>query len=159
MVGIADQQGGVYRGALHFQRSREFDEQDVALGMDSVYAERNVRNQSGYGGVERVELHRSRVRVVVRGEVAARMGTIEFVIAFALGSEEFERLNPPLFRTRPADRLSDRRHLFKPAEPEGGTFGRRGYTNGAPKRHRFQNGRALPRLRHRPRARPHRPAE
>jgi hypothetical protein len=96
LVGFAGEQGGAYREGLHFQRSHEFDAQDVALGMDSVYAERNDQSQGGYGGVERVELHPQRVRVVVRGEVAERMGTTEFNITFALPPQEFERLREGL---------------------------------------------------------------
>jgi len=96
LVGFADEQDGAYREALHFQRSYEFDEQDVALGMDSVFAERNDQNQGGYGGVGQVELHPDRVRVVVRGDVAERMGTTELDIAFALPPEEFERLREGL---------------------------------------------------------------
>ena len=96
LVGFADEQDGAYREALHFQRSHEFDEQDVALGMDSVYAERNDQSQGGYGGVERVELHPNRVRVAIGGELAKRMGTAEFDIAFTLPPEEFERLREGL---------------------------------------------------------------
>src|SRR5690242_18038434 len=96
LVGFADEQDGAYREALHFQRGYEFDEQDVELGMDSVYAERNDQSQGGYGGVERVELHPDRVRIAVRGKVAEAMGTTEFDIAFALSSEEFERLREGL---------------------------------------------------------------
>src|SRR5687767_11406073 len=92
MVGFADEQGGESREALHFQRSHEFDEQDVKLGMDSVYAERNDQAEGGYGGVKLVELHPDRVRVVVGGELAGRMGTAEFDIAFSLPPEEFARL-------------------------------------------------------------------
>ncbi|MCE9531482.1 MAG: hypothetical protein K8T89_10230 [Planctomycetes bacterium] len=96
LVGFADAQDGAYREALHFQRGYEFDEQDVALGMDSVYAERNDQSQSGYGGVGRVELYPERVRVVVQGEVAEAMGCTEFVITFALSAEEFVRLREGL---------------------------------------------------------------
>jgi Immunity protein 10 len=96
LVGFADEQDGAYREALHFQRGYEFDEQDVELGMDSVYAERNDQSQGGYGGVERVELHPDRVRVAVQGKVAEAMGTTEFDIAFALSSQELERLREGL---------------------------------------------------------------
>jgi hypothetical protein len=96
LVGFADEQCGEYREALQFQRSHEFDEQDVALGMDSVYAERNEQSHGGYGGVERVELHPGRVRVVVGGALAGRMGTGEFDIAFSLSPKEFERLRTGL---------------------------------------------------------------
>jgi hypothetical protein len=96
LVGFADGQGGADREALHFQRSHEFDEQDVALGMDRVYAERNDQSQGGYGGVERVELHPDRVRVVVGGGVSEAMGAGEFDISFSLPPEEFERLRDGL---------------------------------------------------------------
>ena len=71
LVGFADEQDGRYRDALHFQRSYEFDEQDVALGMDQVYVERNGQSQGAYGGIERVELPPYRVRIVVRGRRSA----------------------------------------------------------------------------------------
>lgn len=96
LVGFADEQGGTSREALHFQRSHTFDEQDVALGMNSVYAERNDQTQGGYGGVQRVELHPNRVRVVIGGELAERMNTAESDIALALSSDEFGRLRDGL---------------------------------------------------------------
>jgi hypothetical protein len=96
LVGFADEQGGEYREGLHFQRAHEFDEQDIALGHDRVYAERNGQGQGGYGGVERVELHRSRVRVVICGELAEQMGTPEFDIALSLPPAEFEQLRDGL---------------------------------------------------------------
>lgn len=96
LVGFADEQGGEVREALHFQRSREFDEQDVALGMDSVYAERNDQSQGGYGGVERVELHLGRIRVVIGGKLAEEMGSGEYEIGLSLTADEFERLRSGL---------------------------------------------------------------
>lgn len=94
LVGFADEQGGEYREALHFQRSHQFDAQDVALGMDSVYAERN--GQGGYDGVERVELHPGRVSVVIGGELVGRMGTPEFDIRVSLNPAEFVHLRDGL---------------------------------------------------------------
>lgn len=96
LVGFADERGGASRESLHFQRSQTFDEQDVALGMNSVYAERNDQSQGGYGGVQRVELHSNRVRVVIGGELAERMNTAEFDITLALSPEEFSRLREGL---------------------------------------------------------------
>lgn len=96
LVGFADEQNNEYREALHFQRAYQFDEQDVSLGMNSVYAERNHQGQSGYGGVERVELYPTGLRVFVVGNVAERMGTGEFDIAFSLPHDEFERLRAAL---------------------------------------------------------------
>lgn len=96
LVGFADEQGGEYLEALHLQRSYEFDAQDAALGMDSVYAERNGQRQGGYGGVERVELYPGRVRVLISGELAVWMGTREFDIGLSLSPSEFERLRDGL---------------------------------------------------------------
>jgi hypothetical protein len=96
LVGFADERDGSYRDALHFQRSHSFDEQDVALGMDSVYAERGDQSRGGYGGVERVELHGGYVRVTIGGELAQRMGDGEFEIALSLSPEEFARLREGL---------------------------------------------------------------
>src|SRR5262245_20554416 len=92
LVGFADEQDGRYRDALHFQLSYEFDEQDVALGMDQVYVERNGQSQGAYGGIERVELHIDRVRIVVRGQPAQPLGDSEFEIGLSLAAEEFGRL-------------------------------------------------------------------
>jgi hypothetical protein len=64
--------------------------------MNSVYAERNDQSQGGYGGVELVELHANRVRVVVGEKLAKRMGTAEFDIEFTLRLAEFERLREGL---------------------------------------------------------------
>jgi hypothetical protein len=96
LVAFADEEGGRHHEALHFQRSREFDEQDARLGMDGVYAERNDQSQSGYGGLERVELHPGRVRVVVGKKLAEKMAAGEFEIGIALPPKEFERLREGL---------------------------------------------------------------
>src|SRR5689334_7746324 len=96
LVGFADDRDGAQRDALHFQRSHEFDAQDVALGMNSVYVERNDQSQGGYGGVERVELRPDGLRVVVAGELAHRMGDREFEITFSLPADEFDRLRSGL---------------------------------------------------------------
>jgi len=66
------------------------------LDMNCVYAERNDQSQGGYGGVDRVELHPGKVRVVVGGALADRMGTSEFEIKFSLSPGKFERLRTGL---------------------------------------------------------------
>jgi len=96
LVGFADEQDGRYREALHFQRSYEFDEQDLALGMDQVYVERNDQSQSAYGGIEQIELHPDRVRMVVNGQTAQRLGDSEFEIGLSLAPEQFVRLRQAL---------------------------------------------------------------
>ncbi|MGL6076254.1 MAG: Imm10 family immunity protein [Fimbriiglobus sp.] len=94
LVGFADEKDGVCRDSLHFQRSHEFDAQDVAMGMDSVYAERT--GWGGYGGVERVELYRDRVRVVIGRQLAVSMATPEFDIGISLPPGEWQRLRDGL---------------------------------------------------------------
>ena len=96
LVGFADKKFGAYREGLHFQRSYEFDEQDVELGMDSVFVERNDQSQGGYGGVARVELHADRVRVSIGGRLAEEMGDSEFEITFSLPPKKFNRLRDGL---------------------------------------------------------------
>ena len=98
LVGFADERDGAYGKALPTSGdSHHFDEQDVALGMDRVYTERNSQSQGGYGGVEQIDkLHRGRVRVVIRRELAERMGDDEFEITLALPPEEFARLREGL---------------------------------------------------------------
>ena len=96
LVGFADEKDGVHHEGLHFQRSHEFDEQDVTLGMNSVYAERSDQSEGGYGGVERVDLYPDCISVIVGGELAVRMGTSEFDIRFSLSPAQFERLRAGL---------------------------------------------------------------
>jgi len=62
LVGFADEQYDT-REHLTLQRSYEDDEQDVRLGMNTCYVERDGQGQSCYGGIERFELHRDRVKV------------------------------------------------------------------------------------------------
>lgn len=98
LVGFADEQDGECRDALHFQRAYEFDEQDQALDMASVYIERNDQSQGGYDGVERVELLSNHIRVAIRVSVAERMGDCEFEIDFSLPPDKFEQLRDGLRR-------------------------------------------------------------
>ena len=92
LVGFTDN----HRQALHFQRAYELDEQDEALGMAGVYIERNDQSQSGYGGIERVELSRDRVRVLLEERMAAVLDADELEIALSLPSDAFARLREGL---------------------------------------------------------------
>ena len=96
LVGFADMRNDKCREAFHFQRAYEFDDQDRALGMASVYAERTGKNQGGYGGVERVELRRDQVHIHLCGDVAKRMKTSEVQISFDISPEEYSRLRQAL---------------------------------------------------------------
>lgn len=92
LVGFADEQDGEYRDALHFQRSYEFDKQDVSLGMGHVYIERGIQTGSGYGGIDSVDLHTDRIRVVTSGRTAESLGDTEFMIHFTATEDELRRL-------------------------------------------------------------------
>jgi hypothetical protein len=96
LVGFAHEQDGDCKEALLLSRSHEFDEQDVALGMNQVHVERNDQIQSGYGGIERVVLCPEHVRVVLSGRTAESVGDSEFEIGLALTPDEYERLRQGL---------------------------------------------------------------
>ncbi len=96
LVGFADEQDGQYREALHFQRSYEFDEQDVELGMDEVYVERGIQAGAAYGGIIKVELHLDRVLVVTNGATAEKLRDGEFEIVFSVPPREFDDLRAGL---------------------------------------------------------------
>lgn len=69
LVGFADDEfdAGEY---LMLQRAYEFDEQDTAHGMDTVYIERNDQSQSTYGGITRVLLAQTYVQVMLTATAA-----------------------------------------------------------------------------------------
>jgi hypothetical protein len=96
LVGFAEEQDGQDGEALQFQRSHGFDEQDIAAGMNNVYVGRNDQSQSGYGGIDRVELHRDHLEVVLSGATAKSLGTEQFQIALSLTAPEFDRLRAGL---------------------------------------------------------------
>jgi hypothetical protein len=96
LVGFAYELDGDYREALLLSRSHEFNEQDVALGLDQVHIERNDQIQSGYGGIERVVLSPEHVRVVLSGRTAESLGDKEFDISLSLTADEYDRLRQGL---------------------------------------------------------------
>lgn len=96
LIGFADEQDGQYREAIHFQRSYQFDEQDVELGMDEVYVERGIQAGAAYGGIIKVDLHHDRVLIVVDGATAEKLGDGEFEIVFSVPPREFEELRAGL---------------------------------------------------------------
>jgi hypothetical protein len=60
LVGFADEKFGT-RDYLTLQRAYDDDEQDISLGMNTYYVERNDQRWSGYGGIQTFELFRDRV--------------------------------------------------------------------------------------------------
>jgi hypothetical protein len=62
LIGLVDDEFAV-GDYLMLQRAYEFDEQDLRLGMNNVYIERNDQRCSSYGGIESFELFPSKLRV------------------------------------------------------------------------------------------------
>lgn len=74
------------RQYVMLQRSYEFDEQDIELGMDNVYIERDDQLWSAYGGILQFALERKRVLVKLGAETAAKLGAeSEYEILFDVG--------------------------------------------------------------------------
>ncbi len=92
IIGFADEQNDEYREAIQLQRAYEFDEQDVELGMDQIYVERNSQMEGGYGEVVRIGLRPGRVQFTVDNELANHLGGHEFEITFASEPDIYARL-------------------------------------------------------------------
>ena len=96
LVGF-DSEGPGLRRYLMLQRSYEFDEQDVALGMDRVYIERDDQGYSAYGGITRFELHRDRALISLDAATARKLGNeAEFELRFDLEDRRFEEVRTGL---------------------------------------------------------------
>jgi hypothetical protein len=85
LIGLVDDEVAV-GDYLTLQRAHEFDEQDLRLGMDKVYIERNEQGYSCYGGIESFELSSRAVRVRFDAQGSERMGgTRQMEVSFAAG--------------------------------------------------------------------------
>ena len=96
LVGFADQEFDtqVY---LMLQRAYEFDEQDHALGMDTVYIERDDQSQSTYGGIERVTLTPRALSLTLSTETANALGSeTDLCIAITPNATELRALHAGL---------------------------------------------------------------
>lgn len=81
---------------LVLQRAHKFDEQDIALGMDRVYIERDDQFYGAYGGIARFELHRDHVLIQMDADGAKKLDEPEFLVRFDLDVEAFEKLRAGL---------------------------------------------------------------
>jgi hypothetical protein len=96
LVGF-DSEGPGPRRYLMLQRSHEFNEQDVAMGMDHVYIERDSQEYSAYGGITRFELFRDRALISLEAATARKLGNeAEFEVRFELEDRRFEELRAGL---------------------------------------------------------------
>ena len=85
---------------LMFQRADEYDEQDMALGMDEPYIEYCGQESSWYGHMHAVILHPNRLSVQMDAEAAMQMdddGQID--VRFNLSPEKYARLQQALRTT------------------------------------------------------------
>lgn len=96
LVGFADsEQHPVHY--LMLQRALAFDEQDIALGMDSYHVEWCDEAQSGYGGIERCELTAEQVCFRFTPEVVAALNGLQtVVIDLRLTRTNWQRLRQAL---------------------------------------------------------------
>ena len=98
LVGFADDKYETV-DYLTFQRSHESDEQDVALGMDTVHVERNDQAHSDYGGMRCVILFPNLLRVEFDESGMEFMDGLDHTeVEFDLPLERFEALRSALKR-------------------------------------------------------------
>jgi hypothetical protein len=96
LVGLADQKYDTV-DHLMFQRTHEFDEQDIRLGMDAVHVQRNDQGYSGYGGIRSVGLFPDRLHVEFDDEGIGFMGGLASTeVTFDFPGEVIERLRSAL---------------------------------------------------------------
>ncbi len=82
---------------LTFQRAHEFDEQDIRLGLDGVYVERNDQGFSGYRGMRNVVLFRDRLHIDFDERGTRFMGGIPAMdVVFEFSDEVFSTLRREL---------------------------------------------------------------
>ena len=76
LVGFADQKFDTQL-YLMLQRAFEYDEQDVALGMDTYHVEWCGQEHSGYGGISKVVLYPARIEVMFQPQMASELGGVD----------------------------------------------------------------------------------
>jgi hypothetical protein len=75
LVGFADQEFDT-KLYLMLQRAFEYDEQDVASGMDTYHVEWCGQEHSGYGGISKAVLYPSRLEVTFQPQMAEELGGV-----------------------------------------------------------------------------------
>jgi hypothetical protein len=96
IVAFESEKGGSRR-YLMLQRAHEFGEEDVALGMDGVYIERDDQRYSAYGGITRLELHRDHALITLDSVTARKLGDDpEIEVRFDLEHRQFTELRAGL---------------------------------------------------------------
>jgi hypothetical protein len=97
-VGFADKKVGT-NDYVMLQRGFENDEEEIALGMDTYYIERNDQGSGGYGEIAKFELFQSRVVISFTEVGADRMdGIATMDITFEIDDAAFLDLQTGLER-------------------------------------------------------------
>ncbi|MDR1646978.1 MAG: hypothetical protein LBR88_02945 [Zoogloeaceae bacterium] len=87
LAGFAALDAKVY---FMLQRAFAFDEQDVALGMDTYYVEWRGQEHAGYGGILRFVLKRGGADITFSPNMAENMdGMARLSISFQLAASEY----------------------------------------------------------------------
>lgn len=98
LVGLADQRHDTV-DYLTFQRAHEFDEQDVRLGLNNVYVERNDQGYSGYGGIRSITIFSDHLHIEFDDHGADFMDGITTTdIVFDFPRESLEALRSGLLQ-------------------------------------------------------------
>jgi hypothetical protein len=88
---------GVVQHYLILERTHEFDQQDVRLGMADVYVELDSQSRACYGGIQRFTLHRDHVQVILDETAARHLGDVEVIeVRFDAGPSQFHELRDGL---------------------------------------------------------------
>lgn len=96
LVGFADDKFDT-KEYLMLQRAYKFDEQDVRLGMDDVYIERNGQGWSTYGGILKFELDCDRVSVLLDENSSNKMSNERQIeVTFSLPPKRLRELRKGL---------------------------------------------------------------
>ena len=96
VVGFADHASNT-KYYLILQRALEFDEQDVALGMDTYHIEWCGQENSGYGGISHFSLQPSYAEIAFSPDAAEALGDMEnLTISFQLKPSEHSALREAL---------------------------------------------------------------
>lgn len=95
MVGFADDEFETTEYLL-FQRTLEPDAQDCELGQDKIHVQLDSPDQSGYGGVERIQLVGSTVTVDLNPAMSELLGTATIEVNLTEASVDYEVLKEHL---------------------------------------------------------------
>jgi len=70
----------------------EFDEQDISLGMNTYHIERDDQSFGDYGGVEKIELSRNLIEVVLNETGKENLQCDGLKIGFETNNENYQML-------------------------------------------------------------------